>query len=126
MIVTHAAGVGFGPDPLDLVVGAVDQPDPCAAVFAVASLCLFEDALDDGRWRLDDARGEPLVGGDRPRGALIALVLLSGEDVGRRARHRLGVMDSPDLGHPLVRSRVIAREPGLGSGAGRPGGGPGA
>jgi hypothetical protein len=49
MIVTHAAGFGFGLDQLDLVVGALDQRDPCAAVFGVASLCLFEDALDDGR-----------------------------------------------------------------------------
>ncbi len=97
-----AAGLGLEADPLDLVVGAVAERDPGAAVFGVASLGLLEDALDHGRWILDDARGQPLVGGERPRRGLVAFGLIGCEDVGRGARRGLGVIDRADLGHPLV------------------------
>jgi hypothetical protein len=54
-------------DPLDLVVGAVDQRDSDAPVLGLAPLGLVEDPLD----RVDDAGGQPLVvGRDRPRGGL--------------------------------------------------------
>jgi hypothetical protein len=38
-----AAGVGFGPDAVDLVVVAVDQGDPGAVVVGVAAVGLGED-----------------------------------------------------------------------------------
>ena len=43
---------------------------------------------------------QPLVGGDRPRRGLMAVV--AGEDVGRRAGRRGRVIDRADLRHPLA------------------------
>jgi hypothetical protein len=122
------AFLGFELDPLDLVVGAVHERDPRAAVLGVAPLCFLEDAFDHGRGCRDNAGGQPLVGGDRSGGGLVAFRLIGCEDVGHRARRRRRVVDRADLGHPLVVERLAARQPGfgLGAGAGRPGGGGGA
>ena len=68
-------------DPLDLVVGAVHECDPGAAVVGVAPLGFVEDPLDHLGGGLDDAGGQPLVPRDRPRGGLIPLRLSGGEDV---------------------------------------------
>ena len=104
-------------DPLDLMVGAVDQRDPGAAVLGVAPLGLVEDPLDDLSGGVDNAGGQPLVLGDWPRLGLIALRRRRCEDVGRGARRRLGVLDSADLRHPLAVLLLLPREPGLGRGA---------
>ena len=63
----HFAFAGLEFDPLDLVVGAVDQRDPGAAVVGVAALCLIEHAGDHGRRGSDDAGAQPFVSRDRPR-----------------------------------------------------------
>ena len=84
MIVTvDAAGLGLGFDSLDLVVVAVHERDPGAAVFGIAPVGLLEDVFDDGAGVLDDAGAQPLVGSDRAGGGLIAVG--AGEDVGRGA-----------------------------------------
>lgn len=67
-----ATFAGLELDPLDLVVGAVHERDPGAAVLGVAPLSLVEHALDHGRRGGDDAGAQPLVGSDRPRGGLVA------------------------------------------------------
>ena len=71
MIVTltlRALGLGF--DALDLVVVAVDEREPGAAVFGVAPVGFVEDAADHGGGGFDDAGGQPLVGRDRSRRGL--------------------------------------------------------
>ena len=87
------AFAGLEADPVDLVVGAVDQRHPGAAMFGVATLGLVEDPADHFRWRLDDAGGQPLVGSDRARRGLMAFGGGGGEDVGRGAGRWLGVVD---------------------------------
>ena len=96
------AFLGLVFDALDLVVGAVDEREPGAAVFGVAPLRFVEDAGDHGGGGFDDAGGQPLVGRDRSRCGLVACRPVVGEDVGRRARRGRGVVHGADLRHPLV------------------------
>ena len=85
-------------DAVDLVLIAVHERDPGAAVFGVAPVGLLEDVFDDGAGVLDDAGGQPLVGSDRSGGGLLTVV--AGEDVSRRAGRRGRVVDGADLGDP--------------------------
>jgi hypothetical protein len=101
-------------DSLDLMVVAVHERDPRAAVFGVASLRLVEDLFDHGAGVVDDAGGQPLVGSDRSRDRVMFGVLVAGDDVGWGARDGGRVIHRADLGHPLVVALLGAREPGLG------------
>jgi hypothetical protein len=69
------AFAGLELDPLDLMVGAVDQCDPGAAVFGVAPLGFLEDPLDHLGGGLDDAGRQPLICRDRARGGFRSLGL---------------------------------------------------
>ncbi len=84
---------------------AVDQRDPGAAVFGVAPLGFVEDASDHGGGIFDDAGSQPFVARHRSRGRLVAWRLVAGEDVGRGARRRLGVVDRADLSQSRRRDR---------------------
>lgn len=56
-----AAGVGFGVDAVDLLVGAVDQGDPSTLMVGVAPVGFVEDLGDDCDGVLDDAGGQPTL-----------------------------------------------------------------
>jgi hypothetical protein len=107
---------GLDADPLDLVVGAVNERDPGALVFGVASVCLLEYVLDDGSGVMQDAGAQPLVFSDRSRGGV--MFALVGEDVCRAARRGRGVVDRADLSHPLAKSLLAAGQPSVRSGPG--------
>src|SRR5680860_1160974 len=86
-------GLGFGFDPVELVVGAVNESDPTAGVGGVASLGLVEDLGYHGRGVIDDAGGQPLVGGTRSGADPFTFGVGGGQDVGDGARHGRGVVD---------------------------------
>src|SRR4029450_383602 len=94
---------GFGLDPVDLVVVAVDQRDPSTRVGGVAAVGFVEEAADDGGGVVGDAGGQPLVRRDRGLGRLLGVgVLAAGEDVGGGAHDRVGVVDGADPGQGVA------------------------
>jgi len=95
------------PDPIDLVVVPVDERDPAALVLGVPALRLVDDAADDRGSIIDDAGHQPLVGAHRSRRSLAAFLLGRGQDVGRLARGRRGVVDGADLGDARAVAKAI-------------------
>ncbi|WP_157751997.1 hypothetical protein [Actinoplanes derwentensis] len=95
----HAAGVGFGVDPVDLVVVAVDQHDPAAQVVRVALLGPVEQSGGHRGGGIDDRRVDLTVDGFRPGPAGGAFGGAGGHDVGGAADRGCGVIDGGDHGH---------------------------
>jgi hypothetical protein len=93
------AVVGFGVDAVELVVVAVDQDDPAAAVLRVAALRVVEQAIGhDGDAVLD--RGVQVPAGRGGAGPAVgAFAGGGGQDVGGAADGRGGVVAGGDGGH---------------------------
>jgi hypothetical protein len=99
--VVDAASGGFGVDPVDLVVVAIDQRDPGPRVGGVAAVGIVEEVADDGGGVVGDAGGQPFVRRDRclDRSSIVGA---AGEDVVGAAHDGFGVVDGADLGQAFA------------------------
>jgi 8-oxo-dGTP pyrophosphatase MutT (NUDIX family) len=98
----HLPLVRLGGDGLDLSVVAVHQRDPGAAMAWVAPLGLVEPGGYHRGDVIGERGGQPLAGRGRAGLAGAAALPGRGDDVGGRPRHRDGVVDGGQLGHPLA------------------------
>jgi hypothetical protein len=98
----HAARPGFGADPSELVVVAVDQRDPGAVLVGVATLGLVEDLTDHPGGVHGDAGDQPFA--PRPWSGAAGWVGLvrCGQDLAWGSGDRGAVVDAADLGEPLA------------------------
>jgi len=122
----HPAGLGFGADPGELVVVAVDQRDPGAVLVGVATGGFVEDLADHPGGVGGDAGHQPLA--PRPWAAVAGWVGLvgCGQDVAWGSGDRGAVVDAADLGEPLAVALLAFGQAGcqLAAGGGLGGGRP--